>query len=75
MGLLLRPKPRYPWWQWVLVALVWAGVTFGLFSALTGFSDVALTAVIIAVALVLSTMWTRQRIVACERRGGESATR
>lgn len=71
-GLLLRGTPPYPWWQWLLVGVVWGGVMFLIFGAITAFKDAALTAAIFAAAAVLGTLWTRQRIVARERRSGES---
>jgi len=68
MGLLLRGTPPYPWWQWILVGLIWGGAMFVIFGALTGFKDVTLTAAAFAVAAALATLWTRHRIVARERR-------
>jgi hypothetical protein len=69
-GLLLRGTPPYPWWQWLLVALIWGAVMFVVLGALTSFKDAPLTAVVVAVAAAGFTLWTRLRIVARERRRG-----
>lgn len=66
-GLLLRGKPPYPWWQWVLVAVVWGGAMFLVFAALTGFKEIGLTAAVFASAGALLALFGRWRIGARER--------
>lgn len=67
---LLRGEPPYPWWQWVLVGTAWATIMFLIFYALSGFRFVVLNALIWPVAGAVFAAWTRQRIVARERRTG-----
>ena len=67
---LLRGAPPYPWWQWLIGGIAWAAVMFLIFNALSGFRHIALNAIIWPIAAIIATLWTRQRIVARERRAG-----
>ena len=47
---LLRGKPPYPWWQWVLVGSAWSAAMFLIFNLLTGFKAVVANAIIWSIA-------------------------
>jgi hypothetical protein len=66
----LRGAPPYPWWQWVLVAIVCGAAMFAYFAVITGFHALELQAILWAIAGLATALATRRLIIRWERSKG-----